>query len=233
MKALICAAGEGKRLRPYTKDYPKALLKLGDKTLIELMLNNLSECGINEAIVTVGYKKESISNTVGNKYKKCIINYVENKDYENTNNMYSLWLAMKMVDDDVIFFNADIVFDIDILKDVIESEHANAVAISEKIKQDSMMVVIENGFVKQFGKFLSEDVAGDSIGIYKLSQDACKRYSEIASRLINQGHRNASFVNPLNELIDQFRIKAIYTRNRKHAEIDTLEDYEYAQRLFS
>ena len=51
MKAMILAAGYGKRLLPLTKDTPKPLLKVGNKTLIERNINNLLESGFSEIVI--------------------------------------------------------------------------------------------------------------------------------------------------------------------------------------
>src|SRR5947199_572299 len=53
MKAMILAAGLGTRLRPLTNDRPKALVKVAGKTLLEITLRRLTECGIREVIVNV------------------------------------------------------------------------------------------------------------------------------------------------------------------------------------
>ena len=45
MKAMILAAGFGKRLLPLTEDLPKPLLKVGDQTLIERNINYLINNG--------------------------------------------------------------------------------------------------------------------------------------------------------------------------------------------
>ena len=70
MKAIICAAGEGKRLMPNTSNNPKCLLKVGGKTILEYMLDNLSKCGVKDVIIVLGYKKDVVINKIGNKYKK-------------------------------------------------------------------------------------------------------------------------------------------------------------------
>ena len=55
MKAMILAAGYGKRLAPLTNDLPKPLLKVGDKTLIEHNIETLSKYGVKEIVINVSY----------------------------------------------------------------------------------------------------------------------------------------------------------------------------------
>ena len=53
MKAMVLAAGLGTRLRPLTDDRPKALVKLGNRTLLEIALTRLQEFGVRDVIVNV------------------------------------------------------------------------------------------------------------------------------------------------------------------------------------
>jgi len=53
MKAMIFAAGLGTRLRPLTDDRPKALVEIGGRTLLEITLSRLRNCGVREVIINV------------------------------------------------------------------------------------------------------------------------------------------------------------------------------------
>jgi choline kinase len=109
MKAIILAAGIGRRLAAAGWDMPKCLLPFGDTTLIDNMLKSLTDNGIKEAAIVVGYKKESVKKAVSAYPLK--LTFFENPDYENTNTINSLWRAAEFADDDIVYFNADILFD--------------------------------------------------------------------------------------------------------------------------
>ena len=70
MKAMILAAGYGKRLLPLTKDTPKPLLKVGNKTLIERNINNLLESGFSEIVINVSHLSKLIEVHVKEKFPK-------------------------------------------------------------------------------------------------------------------------------------------------------------------
>jgi len=55
MKAIILNSGVGERLRPLTDDKPKALMKIGDKTLLDYQMDSLLGCGIKDMIITTGH----------------------------------------------------------------------------------------------------------------------------------------------------------------------------------
>ncbi|PKO15142.1 MAG: nucleoside-diphosphate-sugar pyrophosphorylase [Chloroflexi bacterium HGW-Chloroflexi-10] len=55
MKAVILAGGKGTRLAPYTQVFPKPMMPIGDKTILEILLCQLKHAGINRVALTVGH----------------------------------------------------------------------------------------------------------------------------------------------------------------------------------
>lgn len=55
MKAIVLAGGKGRRLAPYTRIFPKPLMPIGDKPILEIMLRQMKRAGINEVVLTVGH----------------------------------------------------------------------------------------------------------------------------------------------------------------------------------
>jgi len=76
MKALILAAGRGKRLEGDTEDCNKCMLRFHGKHLIEYSLEAASLTDVDEIITVVGYRAEDIVNTFGISYKNKRIRYV-------------------------------------------------------------------------------------------------------------------------------------------------------------
>jgi mannose-1-phosphate guanylyltransferase len=60
MKAMVLAAGLGTRLRPLTNDRPKALVEVGGRTLLEIALARLRECGIHDVIINVHHYADMV-----------------------------------------------------------------------------------------------------------------------------------------------------------------------------
>jgi len=65
MKAVLLAAGLGKRLGTFTVEKPKVLVKIGKKTLIEHNLEKLRRLGINRIALVVGYKGQMVKKLLG------------------------------------------------------------------------------------------------------------------------------------------------------------------------
>ena len=68
MKAMILAAGEGKRMRPLTSELPKPLLEVGGKRLIDYHLEKLARLGFEQVIINVAYLGEKVKSALGTTY---------------------------------------------------------------------------------------------------------------------------------------------------------------------
>ena len=64
MKAMIFAAGRGVRLKPITDNIPKALVKAGNKTLLEHVINKLKSAGVTDFVINVHYLAHQIKNYI-------------------------------------------------------------------------------------------------------------------------------------------------------------------------
>ncbi len=65
-KAVILAAGEGNRMRPLTYTRPKVMLPIANKPILEHLLIEMKQAGIQDFIFIVGYHDEQIRNYFGN-----------------------------------------------------------------------------------------------------------------------------------------------------------------------
>jgi UDP-N-acetylglucosamine diphosphorylase/glucosamine-1-phosphate N-acetyltransferase len=59
-QAVILAAGEGQRLRPFTVNRPKAMLSIADKPILQYIIEALAQNGIRDIVLIVGYRKEQV-----------------------------------------------------------------------------------------------------------------------------------------------------------------------------
>ena len=65
MKAVILAGGKGTRLKPYTTFFPKPLMPVGDRPIIEIIICQLLAQNLKDVIITVGHLGELIMNFIG------------------------------------------------------------------------------------------------------------------------------------------------------------------------
>ena len=123
MQAVILAAGMGKRLKELTKDKTKCMVEVAGESLIERLLRQLDNKNLNKIIVVVGYRAEDLKRNINDLNIKTKIEYIENPIYDQTNNIYSFWLAREeMKKDDTLLFESDLVFEDSIIEDLINSK---------------------------------------------------------------------------------------------------------------
>jgi len=188
MKAIILAAGVGSRIRPLTDNSPKSLLKIGGDTILEMMISHIQDCGINEVVFVLGYLQEQIKDYVKTNFPELNAHFVTNDRYAETNTGFSLMLTEHLIkESSFIKFDADVVFDKEILKKLIECEYANCLCIDKNIDLDAeeIKVIIDrqNKVLKASKTINPKDAVGESIGIEKIDSKTAKLYER---RFLNQ-----------------------------------------------
>ena len=235
MKAVILAAGIASRLRPLTDDTPKCLLKVGEKTILELTIDNIIVNDINEVIIVTGYLEEKIKNFVSNKYPGLNITYIYNEVYDATNNIYSLWLTKEsLLGDEMLLMDSDIIFDKEIITKLLASEYESCLALKRHDVQDEEIKVRvgENGRVLEIGKEVKlEDAIGESIGIEKFGVETLQQlFSIIERKIVVEKNVNQFYEAAFQELADKgANIYTVDTTDYICMEIDTASDLESAR----
>jgi len=108
----IMAGGQGKRLKPLTSAIPKPLLPVGDKPIIQFIIEHMKEYGINDIFISVNYKKEIVKSFLrdGSRYG-VKLTYIE--ETERTGTAGSLALLPEDFDDKILVSNGDLICDVD------------------------------------------------------------------------------------------------------------------------
>lgn len=105
--AIIMAGGEGRRLRPLTENTPKPMLLVDGRPLLEHIVRNLVDAGLQRIYLSVNYKAEVITDYFGNGRKFGIaIDYLQEKEKLGTAGGLSLLPAIP--DEPVLVMNGDV-----------------------------------------------------------------------------------------------------------------------------
>ena len=241
MKALILAAGYGKRLRPITNEIPKSMVEVGGVPLLINALNNLVEIGISEVGIVVGHKAEYIKEKIGNSYKNTRISYFENEKFLETNNIYSLYMASEFCNDEILLLEADLFYKKDILEQLIQKKADCCIMTSDFNPQtmDGTAISIEENTDKALELFLGKWQKTDfdytnakkTVNIYKFSKNFVKKYICLIEWFVKNIGVNSYYETALGMLVylKEFDIKIVNVSESSWHEIDDADDLERAR----
>jgi choline kinase len=234
MKAVILAAGMGTRIRSVHGERPKCLIAAGDQAILDHQLEALSMAGVSDVAIVVGYEKEQIINHVGARYDHIglHIDFIENRAFESTNNIYSLWVARDWLrDDSFICLNADVLFEPEILESTMQSTAQISMIVDPAWRDETMKVIIsDNRVIRMSKKICREEFNGTYIGITSFRRSIQKQFFRKMSRLICAGRVNEFFNVAVQELADEgVRVGFTTTAGLAWAEIDDPLDLTFAQ----
>ncbi|MFA8343312.1 MAG: sugar phosphate nucleotidyltransferase [Rhodothermaceae bacterium] len=237
MKAVILAAGIASRLRPLTDNTPKCLLEVGDNTILGKTLDNLVKNDINDLVVVTGYLQDMIKDFIAEKYPQINVEYIYNEKYESTNNIYSLWMTKeKVIDGDFILLDSDILFDHRIIKQLLNSDYENCLAVKSgfELGEEEIKVTLnDKKCITEISKTIDPKLAiGESIGIEKFSNNYVKQLFGILDDMIINNNQvdifyEAAFERSLKEGAE---IYTVDVGDFRCMELDTAEDIEAAKK---
>lgn len=147
-RAIIMAAGIGKRMRPITYDIPKPLVKVNGKRMIDSVIQGLKNNGINEIYVVVGYMKDRFK-ILEKEYPG--LKLIENPYYDSCNNISSLYVARNYIEESIILDGDQIIYNGQILTPVFSHSGYNCVWNEEETNE--WMLTIENNIVKSCNRY--------------------------------------------------------------------------------
>jgi phosphoenolpyruvate phosphomutase len=247
MKAIIVAAGPGSRLNPLTNERPKCLLQVGGKTILERALEALREAGIKRIAVVRGYCGQLIDYPM--------ITYYENPNYRENNILRSLFYAEQEMDGDFIFSYSDIVYNREIVAQLMECEAEIAITSDVNWLQhyegrdlhpisEAELVKLENGQVVKIGKDVvhPDDAHGEFIGLAKFTKAGAEAMRTAYHRIAKErptgpfqhaaSLKRAYMTDMIQELVDNGSLVQSVDIRGGWMEIDTPQDLERAQRQF-
>ena len=236
-KAVILAAGVGSRIAPLTDDYPKSLLVVAGMPILERMIRNIETCGISEFVIVLGYLGHRIRDFVGERFPHLDVTYVSNPLYRDTNTGYSLMLTQEATDGaGFVKFDADVVFDVKILRRLLASDADTALCIDRNIQLDAeevKVVTSDGNRVLRASKDVDPKTAmGESIGIEKIDAvTASLLFGELIAMMKGEDHLQDYYEAAYERLISEsVPFYAVDITGLAWVEIDTHDDFALANR---
>jgi choline kinase len=233
MKAIILAAGVGKRLWPVTQHRPKCLIEIGGRTLLAHYLQELAAGGIKQAVIVVGHKQDMIKAAVGAGLHGVDVRYLASDQYRR-GSITSLWLARQELDDDVVVMDADVLFHRQILRRLIESSSPTALLLDETVKQqtEECMAIVRGGRIVALTKRMPDryDFAGEGVGFLKVRRADCPSLIVSLKAHIDRGEWDMEYEDALREFFETVRVGFEKIGGLPWTEIDFPEDVMRAER---
>ena len=236
MKAIILAAGTASRLRPLTLHTPKCLLKVGERTLLQRSMDALISNGIREFVIVTGYLHTQIEDFVNKTYGDSInVCFIHNKDYETTNNIYSLWLARpKAEGEEVLLLDSDLLYDAKIVERVLADKHDNVLTlIRHELGEEEMKVVMgADGAITEISKTCDPALAaGESLGIERMGKTYTTALYKELEEMMEQEHLENTFYELafLRLIAKGSTFSVLDVTDLFSCELDTVEDFENAK----
>lgn len=237
LKGIVLCAGRGLRLGNLTDGRPKCLLPFAGRTILDFCLDSFQAAGIDEVVLVTGYGRELVERLVAERGDRKVT-FVVNARFAETNTAFSLNLALRAVDAGFILANGDVLFDPGILRDVILHPAANCLAVDTDIALDveEIKVVAREGRVAEIGKELDPRRSlGEAIGLNKVSRGLIGELRRIYDDLERRGELHHFFEKGFARICAEAGAEdrsfgIVPTARRPWVEIDTPEDFAYAQR---
>lgn len=131
MKAIILAAGIGRRMRPLTDDCHKTLLEVGGQTIIGRILEGLQANSVTEVCIVTGYRADEVEEYVTREFTAFDFQFIRNERFASTNNIYSMALALEGIelDTDVLLIESDLLYEPSVITKLMKSEHPNVALV--------------------------------------------------------------------------------------------------------
>ena len=251
MKAIILAAGEGKRLRPLTNNTPKCLVNLFGKSLLQWQIETFRSCQIDDISVVTGYRSKLVD-LPG-------LKFFQNKKFETTNMVESLFCASQELSEQTIVSYGDIIFEKKVLDKLIQSKADFSVIVDKnwkrywEIRFDNPLNDVESLKIDTDDNITSigqktqkiDEIEGQYIGLMKFQNAGLEKIKKFYEKTKSQSTNNSNPLNPLVSFQQSFmtdflqglindgcKLKAVEIENG-WLELDTINDYNKYTELYS
>jgi choline kinase len=236
--AVILAAGRATRLRPFTDNLPKCLLEVAGTPMLHRSLANLIEAGVREVVIVTGFQRERLRAAVRGWRLDLAVTYVDNRDYETTNNAASLALAADAIGDRrFVLLDSDLVYDAAIVRALLaRGDACLALRRAADLGGEEVKVSTTHGdVVTAIGKHVAVDCAdGESVGIEVFdAATAGHLFATLRRRIGDERRVDEYYEASFQQMIDEGAcLTAVDIAPGRAMEIDTAADLVHAQLVF-
>jgi phosphoenolpyruvate phosphomutase len=255
-RAILIAAGRGKRLGLHTEDIPKCMVDVAGKPILGWVWDALASVGVTELVVIRGYRGDIVERFVTGLVPRAI--FVDNHEWETNNVLLSLAHARRYLDRPTYLTYSDIVFTPGVAAATAASTASIGLVIDRAFRaiyegrtehpldEGEVSDLMPDGSVARVGKraLPAAEAVGEFIGLARLDARGAtivgRTLDQLAQRYLGRDdapfqraarYRNAYLTDLWQELIDGgIRIDPILI-DGEWREIDTGQDLDRARQL--
>lgn len=238
MKAIILAAGRGRRMKALSLDRPKCLLRVNGTPIIEKIIDSLQKGGVNDIAIVTGYKKNLLE-----KYGDY---HFYNKKWKGTNMVFSLLRASEWLDQSpCIVTYSDIYYESEPIKKLFQEKADISITydinwLTQWTERFGNPLIDAETFKINKRNFLTEignkpddvsDIEGQYMGILKFKPSGWALIKNILNLLDNQTLKKIDLTSLLMKCIEQkIKVKAIPI-STNWREFDSMADFQNLNKI--
>ncbi|MEH2247913.1 phosphocholine cytidylyltransferase family protein [Nostoc sp.] len=208
MKAIILAAGVGRRLGKDGEIQPKCLLKFNGKSLLERHLNNLCYYQIDEVVIAVGYQAQRIQEEIKALGAENWVSTVYNPDYTK-GSVISLWTVRQhlVAGDDILLMDADVLCDRRIIERLVKTNIANSFLLDRDFEpgDEPVKLCVRDNYLVEFRKQvapgLAYDFVSESVGFFRFESPVAHRLATRTEKYVADGLDNEPYEEAIRDLL--------------------------------
>ncbi len=225
MKAIVLAAGVGKRFGKRTRVLPKCLIPLDSakNNLLRRYLDAFRACGIQNIVLVVGHQKEKIKKECARSGAGLHIRFVENKKYTQ-GSVLSLYTASKEINDDILVMDADVYFPVEALAKLLNAKQKSAFLADTRSKSsgEEMMLMSKHGRLEAIAKKTdpSLHIVGEATGIVKFQKKDAALLKKILSDFVKEKNVNVEYEDAYVRLMKKRKLAVVNIGNIFWSEMD-------------
>lgn len=229
MKAIIFNSGLGKRMGKFTENNHKSMVVLKNgETIFERQLRILSECGIDEFVITTGPFEEQLKK-VSEKFPNLKFTFVHNPVYDKTNYIYSMFLAKEYIKGNCLLLHGDLVFNKELVQEILADPRESICLIdkTKKLPEKDFKGRVIDGKLQEVSVEIFDENCFAFQPLYKLSSDVVNAWCEKVEEFVQNGNTGVYADNALNTILPTLT-PGIFTKSYSEHyidEIDTSDDY--------
>ena len=227
MKAVIFNSGLGNRMGEFTKNHHKSMTRLKNgETIFHRQLRLLSAEGITDFIITTGPFEDQLKAEAAD-FPHLNFTFVRNDIYDKTNYIYSMYLARKHMDDDLLFFHGDLVFNRKLIHDVLACSDKNTGTVNFKkaLPEKDFKGRVQDGKLLEVSIHIFDEDCFAFQPFYKMEKATAAAWIANVVKFIEKGENKCYAENALNEIFADLNVRAFSYEDYYIDEIDNLDDY--------